>query len=67
MARVRVGALSELADGRLHSLDADGTKVIVGQVGDALCAARNRCPHLGLSLTTGPGGTRFSDGEVQCP
>jgi nitrite reductase/ring-hydroxylating ferredoxin subunit len=67
MARVRVGTLSELADGRLHSLDAGGTTVIVGQVGEALYAARNRCPHLGFSLTTGPGGARFSDGEVQCP
>jgi nitrite reductase/ring-hydroxylating ferredoxin subunit len=67
MARVRVGTLSELADGRLHNLDASGTKVIVGQVGEALHAARNRCPHLGFSLTTGPGGLRFSDGEVQCP
>jgi nitrite reductase/ring-hydroxylating ferredoxin subunit len=67
MARVRVGTLSELADGRLHSLDAGGTTVIVGQVGEALYAARNRCPHLGFSLTTGPGGMRFSDGEVQCP
>ena len=67
MARVRVGTLSELADGRLHSLDAGGTTVIIGQVGEALHAARNRCPHLGFSLTTGPGGMRFSGGEVQCP
>jgi nitrite reductase/ring-hydroxylating ferredoxin subunit len=67
MTRVRVGTLSEFADGRLHSLDAGGTTVIVGQVGEALYAARNRCPHLGFSLTTGPGGMRFSDGEVQCP
>lgn len=67
MARVRVGAFSDLADGQLHSLDAGGTKIVVGRVGEALCAARNHCPHLGLSLTTGPGGVRFSGGEVQCP
>ena len=66
MVRVRVGTLSELADGQLHSLDVGGHKIIVGQVGEALYAARNHCPHLGFSLTTGPGGMRFSKGEVQC-
>jgi nitrite reductase/ring-hydroxylating ferredoxin subunit len=30
-------------------------------------AARNRCPHLGLSLTKGPGGTRFAEGQLVCP
>jgi nitrite reductase/ring-hydroxylating ferredoxin subunit len=39
----------------------------VGRVGDRLCAARNRCPHLGFSLTRGPAGVRFADGEVTCP
>ena len=67
MLRVRVGTLSELADGQLHGLDAGGTKIIVGQVCETLYAARNHCPHLGFSLTTGPGGMRFSEGEVQCP
>ena len=65
--RVRIGSVSELSDGQLHGVEASGTKLIVGKVGDGLCAARNKCPHLGLSLTSGPGGTRFSEGEVQCP
>lgn len=67
MGRIRVGAVDELSDGELHQIDADGTSVIVGLAGDGLCAARNRCPHLGFSLTTGPGGIGYSGGEVTCP
>jgi len=32
-----------------------------------LCAARNRCPHLGFSLTKGPGGLKYAAGQVVCP
>ncbi|WP_372736887.1 Rieske (2Fe-2S) protein, partial [Nocardioides sp.] len=32
-----------------------------------LCAANNKCPHLGLSLSKGPGGAKFEDGQVTCP
>jgi nitrite reductase/ring-hydroxylating ferredoxin subunit len=59
--------VADLADGKLHAVDAAGTSVVVGLSGDSLCAARNRCPHLGLSLTTGPGGPRYADGQVVCP
>jgi nitrite reductase/ring-hydroxylating ferredoxin subunit len=65
--RVRVGSVSDFTDGQLHSVDPAGTPVIVAQVGGSLCAARNRCPHLGFSLTKGPGGLGFTDGEVTCP
>jgi nitrite reductase/ring-hydroxylating ferredoxin subunit len=65
--KVRIGTLAEFADGELHSVKADGASLIVGLVDGSLHAARNHCPHLGFSLTTGPGGTRFADGEVQCP
>lgn len=67
MTRVKLGSLSELGDGQLHAVDADGTPVVVGRVGSEMCAAKNRCPHLGFSLTKGPGGVSFSDGEVTCP
>ena len=51
--RVRIGSVADFADGKLHAVDAAGTSVVVGLAGDSLCAARNRCPHLGLSLTKG--------------
>lgn len=65
--KVRIGTLAEFSDGELHGVKADGSALIVGLVDGTLHAARNHCPHLGFSLTTGPGGTRFADGEVQCP
>lgn len=65
--RVRVGTVAELSDGELHSVDADGTSLVVGLADGSLCAALNRCPHLGLSLTKGPGGLKYDDGAVVCP
>ena len=65
--KVRIGTVAELSDGELHNVKAGGAALIVGLADGELHAARNRCPHLGMSLTTGPGGTRFADGEVQCP
>ena len=65
--RVRVGSVADLADGRLHTVDVAGTPVVVGLAGGTLCAARNRCPHLGFSLTKGPGGPTYDDGQVVCP
>lgn len=65
--RVRVGSKAELADGQLHAVDAGGTALVVGLAGESLCAARNHCPHLGFSLTKGPGGVRYDDGAVTCP
>lgn len=65
--RVRVGSVADFADGELHVVSAAGTSVVVGLAGDSLCAARNRCPHMGLSLARGPGGMRYSEGKVTCP
>jgi nitrite reductase/ring-hydroxylating ferredoxin subunit len=65
--RVRVGSISDFADGRLHSVDAGGTPVVVGVVDGTPYAARNRCPHLGFPLTKGPTGTRFAEGQLTCP
>jgi nitrite reductase/ring-hydroxylating ferredoxin subunit len=65
--RVKVGSVADFADGELHAVDAAGTSLVVAVARGEICAARNRCPHLGLSLTTGPGGIRYADGEVTCP
>ncbi len=65
--RVKVGSVADFADGALHTVDAAGTSVVVGMVDGTPYAARNRCPHLGLSLAKGPGGTRFADGQITCP
>jgi len=64
---VRVGSLSDFHDGGLSGVEVDGHRLIVARKGDEVDVARNRCPHLGFSLTRGPGGLRFEDGVVQCP
>ena len=45
----------------------EGTTLLVARDEEGLCAVNNRCPHLGLSLTSGPGGKRYEDGVIQCP
>jgi nitrite reductase/ring-hydroxylating ferredoxin subunit len=66
-AEVQVGSLSNFPDGGLTGVEADGHRLIVARVGNEVHVARNRCPHLGFSLTRGPGGLRYEDGVVQCP
>ena len=65
--RHRVGTVEEFSDGELHVVDAGGTSVVIGLAPSGLCAARNRCPHMGFSLTRGPGGKRFEGGLITCP
>ncbi len=64
---VRVGSLSDFPDGGLTGVEADGHRLIVARKANEVHVARNRCPHLGFSLTRGPGGLRYEDGVVQCP
>jgi len=65
--KVRIGSTGDFAPGTLTPVDADGTSVVVARDDEGLCAARNKCPHMGLSLTSGPGGEHYDDGIVQCP
>jgi nitrite reductase/ring-hydroxylating ferredoxin subunit len=66
-SRVRIGRVEDFVPGTMREVEAAGTKLIVTREGEDICAARNRCPHLGLSLTSGPGGQHYADGVVQCP
>ena len=63
----RIGSLSDFPDGELKGVAADGQNLIVARKGDEIYVARNRCPHLGFSLTKGPAGLKYEDGVVQCP
>lgn len=63
---IRVGSLTDFADGALTAVEAGGHRLIVERKGTEVHAARNRCPHLGFSLTRGPGGLHYEDGVVQC-
>lgn len=65
--RARIGSVADFADGGLHPVEVEGVSLIVGVAGESVCAALNKCPHMGFSLTKGPGGTKFEDGQVVCP
>jgi nitrite reductase/ring-hydroxylating ferredoxin subunit len=62
-----VGQLTDFVDGDLKAVEVAGRSVIVGRMGDEVYVAVNKCPHLGFSLTKGPGGFNYADGIVQCP
>lgn len=65
--RVRIGRVGDFAAGGMTEVEVEGTKLIVARDAEGVCAAQNRCPHLGLSLTSGPGGRHYGDGVVTCP
>ena len=67
MARQSIGALNDYADGEAVAKDVDGMGVVVWRDGDEVCVVRNHCPHLGLSLTKGPGGFHAENGQITCP
>lgn len=67
MAQISIGQLTDFAEGELKAMEVGGQPLVVARVGDDIHVAANRCPHLGMSLTRGPGGLRYADGVVQCP
>jgi len=64
---VTVGPLEQFVDGELVAVEVEGRSLIVGRVGSEVHVAVNKCPHLGFSLTKGPGGLNYENGVVQCP
>jgi nitrite reductase/ring-hydroxylating ferredoxin subunit len=66
-AEIAIGKLDDFAIGTLTPVSVSGHALIVARESDGVHVARNHCPHLGFSLTRGPGGLRYSDGIVQCP
>lgn len=67
MARVSIGSLADYQDGSAVARTVEGLGVVVWRDGDDVCVVRNHCPHLGLSLTKGPGGMHVEDGTITCP
>lgn len=65
--KIRIGRVDDFAPGEMTEVSVEGTSLVVVRDEQGVCAARNRCPHLGLSLTKGPGGRSYDDGVVQCP
>jgi len=56
-------ASSEVREGQLCSVKADGRVALVTRVKGKLCAFSAKCPHIGLSLARG----KIADGTIRCP
>jgi len=54
---------SEVREGELCSLKADGRVALVTRVKGKLCAFSAKCPHIGLSLARG----KIDNGTIRCP
>ncbi|MCS7087915.1 MAG: Rieske (2Fe-2S) protein [Thermoflexales bacterium] len=61
--KVLLGNASEVPQGRLKAFDAEGISILVARIGDRFCAVQNKCPHLGLPMTTG----KLEGNAVVCP
>jgi nitrite reductase/ring-hydroxylating ferredoxin subunit len=64
---ISAGQLSELRDGILVGMELSGHKVVLAREGDDVFAALDKCPHMGLAMSGGPGGMQYAGGIVQCP
>lgn len=60
---VEVGKVSELQDGAMKEIAAQGHKILLARIGDKYYAADNRCPHLGGNLSRG----KLEGTVVTCP
>lgn len=63
MAKTKIATTSELSTTKALKAKANGQSLLVAKVGDRACAIANKCPHLGLPLSSG----KLEDGVVTCP
>lgn len=68
MTTHRLGPVDRFPVEKAVRVKADGEAVVViRRADDQICVFSDRCPHVSLSLTRGPGGTRYADGVITCP
>jgi len=60
---VRVASSTDIPDGAMRQVDANGTAVLVVRQHGTLCAVGQHCTHLGGPLSEG----ELKDGSVVCP
>ncbi len=58
-----VAAAADMPPGSMRTVDAEGWRLVVVNVGGEFRAFDNRCPHLGGPLGKG----RLDDGALVCP
>ena len=60
---VKIGNVSDVADGQMRAFDVDGTQVSVANSGGQLYAFDDTCTHMGCSLANG----ELDGTTVTCP
>jgi 3-phenylpropionate/trans-cinnamate dioxygenase ferredoxin subunit len=60
---VEVGQASELENGAMKEVLAQGREILLARIGDKCYATDNRCPHMGGKLSEG----RLEGTVVTCP
>jgi len=60
---VEVGKTSELKDGTMKEVLAQGREILLARIGDKYYAADSRCPHMGGKLSQG----KLEGTVVTCP
>lgn len=69
-AVITLGRLDDFPVGHATPVTVDGHHYIVvreSESPDEPCVVDDRCPHLGFSLTKGPGGRNYEEGVITCP
>ncbi|WP_449182201.1 Rieske (2Fe-2S) protein [Trinickia sp. YCB016] len=61
--RIPVASVEELAPGQRKLAFVEGRGIVLFNVGGAVCAIENACPHNGASLANG----RLDGSMLQCP
>jgi nitrite reductase/ring-hydroxylating ferredoxin subunit len=63
MPKITIAKTTEISDGKVLKASANGQSVLVAKVGNEYCAIANKCPHLGLPMTSG----KVANGTITCP
>ncbi len=63
MAKTKVATTAEISTTKALKVKVNGQSILVAKVGDRACAIANKCPHLGLPMSTG----KLENGIITCP
>ena len=62
MTKIKIATTSDVSTDKVLKTKAGKESIIVAKVGNSYCAIANKCPHLGLPLSSG----KLENGVVTC-
>lgn len=63
MTKIKIATTSDVSADKVLKTKAGKQSVLVAKVGDNYCAVADKCPHLGLPLSSG----KLENGVITCP